>query len=143
MTPSEPVAEPLKRTLSRNLSLAAVVGLAIALSSRNLRAWPFATLLASWFALGGHYVEIGYLRLLRPRLRAARPVQIAARLLVWFGGGVGLGFGMALTARAVLGAWPARAPAWYWGGLMFVGIELVVHAVLALRRLPSFYSGRG
>jgi hypothetical protein len=137
------VGEPLERTLKRTLSIALAVGLVIALSSHNLRAWPLATLLALWFSLGGHWLELGFLRKLSPRLPPARPVQVVARLAVWFVGGAGLAGGMALTAWAWLGAWRAPFPAWYWGGLAFVGLELAVHLWLQLRSLPSFYNGRG
>jgi hypothetical protein len=135
--------EPLNQTLKRTVPIALVVGLIVALSAGNLRAWPLTTLLALWFSFGGHWVEVGFLYLLRPFLPPARPVQIAARLGVWFLGGVGLALGMGLTARLWLGAWRAPFPAWYWGGFAFVGLELGVHLFLELRHRPSFYNGRG
>lgn len=138
------MGEPLHTTLRRTVSIAAVVGLVIALSThRSIRAWPAATLVALWFSFGGHWVEVAFLRQVRPRLRPAPRVQVGARLLVWFVGGVGLSLGLALSARALLGSWRTAFPAWYWGGLAFVAIELVVHVALQLRRLPSFYNGRG
>ncbi|MDB5292193.1 MAG: hypothetical protein JWL69_3434, partial [Phycisphaerales bacterium] len=69
--------------------------------------------------------------------------QIAARVGVWFAGGVALAIGMRLTAMALAGFRPRHWPAWWVGGLAFVGIELVVHLVLQLRGRPSFYNGRG
>ncbi len=38
---------------------------------------------------------------------------------------------------------PPRWPAWWLGGLAFIGIELVAHLALLLRGRPSFYDGRG
>lgn len=144
MPPGEPeLDEPLKRTMRRTVSIAAVVGLVIALSVHNLRAWPLAALLTLWFSLGGHYVEVWFLRNLRPRLPGTYAVQVLTRLLVWFVGGVALACGMALTLRLVLGFWRAPFPAWYWGGLVFIGVELAAHVALQLRRRPSFYNGRG
>ncbi len=82
-------------------------------------------------------------QLAAPRLPAARPVQIAARAAVWFIGGIVLALGMAMTAR-LLAQWrPARWPAWWIGGLAFIGVELAVHSVLQLRGRRSFYDGRG
>src|SRR2546423_567133 len=82
-----------------------------------------ATALALWPALGGHFVELWFLNWLRPRLPAARPVQVAARLVVWFVGGGALAVGMVLTAAARGTFRPARWPgwwhAWWLGGLAF------------------------
>jgi hypothetical protein len=50
---------------------------------------------------------------------------------------------MDLTAMALTGFRPAQWPAWWLGGLAFIGLELVVHLVLQLRGQPSFYNGRG
>ncbi len=96
-----------------------------------------------WFSLGGHWVELWFLNWLRPRLSAARAVQVGARVGAWFVGGTGLAVGMALPALVLAGFRPAQWPAWWLGGLAFIGLELVVHLVLQLRGRPSFYSGRG
>jgi hypothetical protein len=144
MVPQEPALdEPLKQTLRRTVSIAAVVGLVIALSGHNLRAWPLVTLLVLWFSLGGHYLEVWFLTSVRPRVPNARAIQAAARLVTWFVGGVALAGGMALTVRVLVGFWRAPFPAWYWGGLVFVGVELVAHLVLQLRGRASFYNARG
>jgi hypothetical protein len=62
-------------------------------------------------------------------------------LLAWFSGGVLLYLCMVATASAL----PTRAlplRLWALGGFLFVGLELVVHAILVIRGLPSFYNGR-
>jgi hypothetical protein len=73
-------------------------------------------------------------------------MQVAARVLVWFFGGVGLMIGMALTATALDSSgwihWPVRWPPCWLGGLAFIGVELLAHLVLRLRGRPSFYDGR-
>ena len=70
-------------------------------------------------------------------------MQVASRIAVWFVGGTVLALGMALTA-IVLTRWrPVRWPAWWLGGLAFIGVELVAHLALQLRGRPSFYNGRG
>ena len=43
---------------------------------------------------------------------------------------------------ALAGFRPARWPAWWLGGLAFIGIELLAHLLLQLRGRPSFYNGR-
>ena len=80
---------------------------------------------------------------LRPRLSTARGVQVGVRLLVWFVGGFVLALGMRLTAILLTRFRPAHLPAWWIGGLAFIGIELVAHLVLQLRGRASFYNGRG
>ena len=123
--------------------IAIVVSAVIARLWGRLARWPLATLLVVWPSFGGHWVEVWFLNWLRPRLSIARGWQVAARVGVWFAGGAGLAMGMGLTAMALAGFRPARWPAWWLGGLAFIGIELVAHLVLQLRGRPSFYNGRG
>ena len=112
-------------------------------SGGGVRYWPAATLLALWPAFGGHWVELFFLNWLRPRISDRRWVQAAARLIVWFAGGCLLLAGMYYTSIALHGYIPVRWPAWWVGGIAFIGIELVTHLFLQLRGCGSFYSGRG
>ena len=134
--------EPFRRAFARNVALAAVVGAVLALQRHDLELLvPLATL-ALWFSLGGHYIELAFLNGLRARIPPGRLRQAVVRLLVWFGGGVLLYVSMAATARAL----PIEAPPlrlWWYGGFLLIGVELAVHAVLAIRGLPNFYNGRG
>ncbi|MDB5289408.1 MAG: hypothetical protein JWL69_649, partial [Phycisphaerales bacterium] len=95
----------------------ALVGGAVLAGWRGgLARWPMASLLLLWPAFGGHWVELWFLNWLRPRLAVARAVQIAARVGVWFAGGVALAIGMRLTAMALAGFRPRHWPAWWVGG---------------------------
>ena len=135
-------AEPLRRTLVRNVSLAAGVGALLALQRHSLRLFLPVAALALWFSLGGHYVELAFLNSLRVRLSQGRLTQVALRLLVWFAGGVVLYVLMAASARVL----PLEAPPlgmWWYGGVLLIGVELAVHGLLAVRGRPNFYSGRG
>jgi hypothetical protein len=137
-----PVREPFSKTLTRNVAIALVVGGALALRARSPSQLLPSSLNALWFTLGGHYVEVLFLNGLRARLPRAALAQRAARVLVWFVGGSLLFVAMTLSARLL----PIRAqhwPSWWLGGALFIGVELVVHALLAIRRIPSFYDGRG
>ena len=139
----EPHREPFRVTLLRTGGIALIVGAVLASFWGGLSRWPVATLLVLWPSLGGHFVEIWFLNWLRPRLSDTRAVHVAARLVVWFVGGVGLLLGMCLTAMALVGRQPAQWPAWWIGGLAFIAMELLVHALLQLSGRPSFYNGRG
>jgi hypothetical protein len=150
--PWQPFREPLRTTLLRTGTIAILAGGVITRFWGGLPRWPLATLLVLWPSLGGHWVEVWFLNWLRPRLSHARGVQVAARIAVWFVGGIaaavldsrlGLAVGMALTAMALTGFCPANWPAWWLAGLAFMCIELLAHLVLQLRGRPSFYSGRG
>lgn len=135
-------------TLSRTGAIALGVGALVARpwgGGAWLTRWGMAALLMLWPALGGHWVEVWFLNRLRPRISAARQVQVGTRLGVWFVAGVGLALGMAATATALgvhrtLSAW---GRAWWIGGLGLIGIELIAHLVLWLRGRRSFYDGRG
>jgi hypothetical protein len=136
------VDEPIRRTLARNLAIAFLVGVVLSLVRRA----PFlalpGTLLALWPSLGGHFLEIAFLKGLRQRLPRARLVQASARLFWWLVGGALLGGALIATAELL----PIVAPPWRWcwlGAPIFVCVELAVHAALALRGRPSFYRGDG
>jgi hypothetical protein len=139
----QPFREPFHITILRTGIIAIVAGAVIARFWGGLARWPIATLLVLWPSFGGHWLEVWFLNWLRPRLSAARGVQVAARVGVLFAGGAVLFICMGLTARALAGFRPAHWPAWWLGGLAFIGIELVAHLMLQLLGRPSFYDGRG
>ena len=115
MQPTEArTREPLGRTLVRNVAIALAVSGAFAIRDREVAVWLPSSVLALWFSLGGHYVEVLFLTTIRPRLRAARLLLVTSRLLMWFVGGALLYTGMAITTRAL----PLVAPrlGWWWLG---------------------------
>jgi hypothetical protein len=134
--------EPVRETLSRNVTLATMTGVVAALLRRDPRLFLPISCLALWPTLGGHYVEVAFLNGLRPRVSDKRPAQAAVRLVVWCGGGVLVYLCMSATARA-LPIRPLPLGTWWYGSFLFVGVELVAHAVLGLRGRPNFYDGRG
>ena len=139
----QPYSEPLRATLTRTLTLALIVGAALAARWGGLARWPVATLVMLWPMLGGHYVELWFLNWLRPRIPETRRVQVVTRVLVWFLGGIVLGLGMALTARTLGDYHPAHWPPVWFAGIAFIVVELVAQLAMQLRGLPSFYNGRG
>ena len=139
----QPFREPARTTLSRTGTIAIVVGGVIARFSGGLARWPFLTLLVLWPSLGGHWVEIWFLNWLRPRLPVARAIQVGGRVAVWFVGGMALMLGMELAATLLDRSRPTHWPALWLGGLAFIGVELLAHLALRLRRRPNFYDGRG
>jgi len=96
-----------------------------------------------WPSLGGHYVELAYLDVVRPRLSASRAARTLARIAVWFVGGALMVVGMHFTALLLRAPKPLPTSAWWIGGFVFIGIELVAHLVLHARGRSSFYGGRG
>lgn len=136
------IEEPFRRTLARNVTIAIGVAAMFALFRHNVRAFLPVVTLALWPSLGGHYVELAFVNGIRARIPPSPGTQAVVRLIVWFAGGVLLYMCMAATA-GVLAFKPLPLRLWWCGGLLFIGIELAVHAFLAVRGLPSFYSGRG
>jgi hypothetical protein len=140
----QPHREPLRTTLARTVVIALALGaLLVSWKGGGLARWPVATLLMLWLSFGGHWVELGFLNWLRPRLSTARAAQVAARVAVWFVGGCVLFLGMRLTAMALGDFWPTKWSTSWLGGLAFIGLELLAHLMLQLRGQPSFYNGRG
>lgn len=137
-----PVREPIATTLKRTGAIALVVGAILAWRAHDLWQWPIASLLVFWPAFGGHWVEIVFLNYVRPRLPHARATQLVARLVVWFVGGVVLLAGMVLTAKLLNWGGRLHWPAWWVGGVAFIGIELIVHLILLMWGKPNAYGGR-
>ncbi|MGH7787031.1 MAG: hypothetical protein ACRERC_09215 [Candidatus Binatia bacterium] len=130
-----------RATALRTGAIALAVGAGVGLYRRRLDALIPAALLALWFALGGHFVEVLFRNQLRHRL-GGQPVRIVARLAYWFAGGTVLYAGARAT-RAILtgqhaGPWP-----WWIAGVGFVVLELLIHWLLHLRGNPNLYDGRG
>jgi len=132
--------EPLHVTLVRTGLVGLVLGLIVARLQSQRASWPQWTAFALWFSFGGHWVELFFLNWLRPRLAAARWAHITGRLLTWLVGGTVLMLGARISALA-LSAQAMRLPPWWLGGPVFVGLELLVHALPQLRRQPNFYNG--
>lgn len=148
MTTWEPYREALRVTLMRTGAIALVVGAVIARpwsGGGGLARWGLAAALMLWPALGGHWVEVGFLNGLRPRISAEPSVQVGTRLGVWFVGGMALALGMVATAAGlgVREGWLGWKRAWWIGGLALIAIELVAHLVLWSRGRASFYDGKG
>ena len=140
ITVVESVHEPLRVTLVRTGLVGLVAGLVIARVQGRLGSWPQWTAFALWFSFGGHWVEILFLNRVRPRLPSARWAHITARLGAWLVGGTFLMLGARITALS-LGAQALRLPPWWLGGPVFLGLELLVHALPQLCGQPNFYNG--
>jgi len=138
----EPFTEPWRATALRTGSTALAIGVGVGFYERQLAAVPVTTLIALWFTLGGHFVEVLVRNRLRQRIGGPAPVQSVARLVYWFAAGSVLYAG-ALATRAILTGRTAVPWPWWTGGMFFVGLELLVHLLMYARRQPSFYDGRG
>jgi len=139
----QPYREPLRVTLTRTVSIALIAGALVSLGTGSLKRWPVMSLLVLWPSFGGHWIDLLYLNVLRPRLPASHTIQRTARIAVWFAGGILLAIGVQLTLRILVGRAPLVWLTWAVAGALFVAIELVAHAGLHLRGRPSFYNGLG
>ena len=98
--------------------------------------WDFvdAFMLAFCFTFLGHYVDALLLTIPEIEVGVGRIV----RVLGWFAGGLWC----YIVARWL---WPRSGrdlddlPGLVWGGVFFVGLELVAQAVMKARGRPSFY----
>lgn len=138
----QPVAESWGTTLRRNGVLALAIGAGAGLSDRRLAVVAPVTLVALWFTIGGHFVELLFRNRLGPRIGGSREGLAVTRLVYWFIGGSVLFAAALATRRLLTGPAPTLWP-WWAGGALFVGAELGVHLLLRARGQPSFYDGRG
>lgn len=138
----KPFAERWRTTALRTGTIALAIGLGVGFYTRQLSMVLLASVLALWFTLGGHVLEVLFRNRLRPRIGDQAPVLAVTRLVYWFAGGSVLYAG-ALATRALLTGRSAVPWPWWTGGVAFMGLELVVHLVLHARGQPSFYNGLG
>ncbi|HEY6223409.1 MAG TPA: hypothetical protein VIW26_06480 [Gemmatimonadales bacterium] len=137
-----PFSEPWRTTALRTGSIALGIGLGAGLYQRRLAVVPIVTLLALWFTLGGHVVELLFRNGLGRRLGGSTGRQALARLVYWFVGGSVLYAGVLATSRILTGHGSVPRP-WWTGGALFVAAELLIHLLMRARQQPSFYDGRG
>jgi hypothetical protein len=142
-TPEQaPGAEPWTATARRTVGLALIISLAIAASRRSVQSTPIIFITAMWFTLGGHFVELFFLRIVRPRINPAIVAQFVTRVATWFVGGVVIA-AEAKASWVLLTEWNAPSWPWWAGGVAFVFIEWVTHTMLRLAGRPSVFNGRG
>jgi hypothetical protein len=137
----ERFSEAWSTTLLRTVGLAVAIGLGVGLYLHRLTLAPITALLALWFTLGGHFVELLCRNELRPRI-VTEPLALFARVTAWFVGGSALYAGALATRMLLAGPWSSPLP-WWTGGALFVGGELAIHLWLRARRQPSVFDGRG
>ena len=129
-------------TLTRNTALAAVIGAALffILPRQASGWWGFldAFTLAFCFAFFGHYVEVLLLMVPGIDVGAGRLVRLAG----WFAGGMWV-YEIGRRLWLLYGRSTLDLPPLVWGGVFFVVLELVVHAVLRAQGKANFYMGSG
>lgn len=134
------VGEPFRATLTRSTIFAAAVGALLLLTLPRhaglVSDFVDAFTLAFCFAFLGHYVEVAAVALPDVETGVGRLVRVA----VWFAGGLWC-YVVARFLWVKYGRDLNELPSLIWGGVLFVAIELVVHAVLRARGRPSFYGG--
>ena len=129
-------------TLARNTALAAVLGAAIYfILPRQANGWwgyLDAFTLAFCFTFLGHYVEVILLMVPDIGVGAGRLVRLAG----WFAGGMWI-YEIGRRLWLLYGSSTLGLPPLVWGGVFFVVLELVVHAVLRAQGKANFYMGSG
>ena len=138
----QPFSEPWSRTALRTGALALLVGVGIGLARHRLGMVPFATLMALWFTLGGHFVELLFRNWLWRWVPGGSVGRVLARIALWFAAGVIFAALASLTRDVLLQPGPSLI-AWWIAGSGFVAVELLIHLGLRARGQPSFYDGRG
>ena len=128
------------KALTRSTLLAVPLALLIlmVLPRHGTFLWDFldAFTLAFSFTYVGHWVEVLLLKL--PGIETSTGKLV--RVLGWFAGGLWC-YVLARWALVAYGRDTRELPSLLWGGLFFVGLEFVVHALLQSSGKPNFYSG--
>ena len=138
-----PFREKLSSTVLRTFLIALIPAMVRFVRTNDPRVIPAVFLGALWISFGGHWVEMLWLDQLRHRIPSHRWVQVIGRLAYWFLAGALLSFPVSLTAEFIYPGVQMRVPPVV-GGVSFIVIELIVHALLLARTgRPSFYDGRG
>jgi hypothetical protein len=128
------------KALTRNTLLALLLALLLAavLPGHGTFGWDFldAFILAFSFTYVGYWVEVLLLKI--PGIET--PSGRIIRVLGWFAGGLWC-YEVGRLVLRLYGRNTAELPSLIWGGVFFVGLQFVVHALLQSSRKPNFYSG--
>lgn len=129
------------KDLTRNTLLAAPLALLIyttVLPHHGPLGWDLldAFTLAFCFTYVGHWVEVWLLKLPGIEIGAGKFI----RVLGWFAGGLWC-YEVGRWVLVLYGRNTAELPTLLWGGMFFVGLEFVVHAILQATGKPNFFSG--
>ncbi len=125
-------------TLTRSAIIAGLLGLLLVLVlPRHVGfLWDFVDVfsVAFCFTFIGHYVELFLLALPKVETGLGRVVRLAG----WFAGGLWC-YIVARWLWLLYGRDLNELPGLMWGGVWFIVLELVVHAVMKSRGQPNFY----
>ncbi len=130
--------EPFLTALARNVALAAVLGVLffLGLPRRGALGWDFldAFTLGFCFAWIGYYVEVALLAIPDITTAVGRLIRVAG----WFAGGLWC-FVVGRYLWTLYGRDVAELPGLVFGGVFFVGLQLVLHGALRAAGKPSFF----
>src|SRR2546421_7929793 len=130
------------KDLTRSTLLAVPLALLIyttVLPHHGTPAWDVldAFTLAFSFTYMGHWVETWLLKI--PDIETS--IGKVVRVVGWFAGGLWC-YEVARWLLLLYGRNTAEFPPLLWGGVFFVGLEFVVHALLQAGGKPNFYTGQ-
>jgi hypothetical protein len=129
------------KALTRNTLLAVLLALVLyaILPRQGSAAWDLLDTftVAFSFTYVGHLVESLLLKIPGIESPSGKVVRVAG----WFAGGLWC-YVLARWALHAYGRDTSRLPSLIWGGLFFVALEFVVHAILQASGKPNFYSGQ-
>ncbi len=129
------------KALTRNTLLAIPLALVVsaAIPGQGAIGWDFldAFTVAFCFTYVGHLVEVLLLKI--PGIET--PAGKFIRVVGWFAGGLWC-YELGRWLLLLYGRNTGQLPSLIWGGVFFVGVEFVVHAILRTSGKPNFYSGQ-
>jgi len=129
------------KALTRSTLLAIPLALVIlvVLPRHGTFLWDFvdAFTLAFSFTYVGHWVEVLLLKIPGIETSGGKIVRVFG----WFAGGLWC-YVLARWALVLYGRDTRELPSLMWGGVFFVGLEFVLHALLQASGKPNFYSSQ-
>ena len=123
------------KALTRNTLLAIVVAVLVSLVLPSSYDFLDAFTIAFSFCYVGYLVEKALLKLPGIETGGGRIV----RMLGWFAGGLWC-YVLGRWALVAYGKDTSALPSLMWGGLFFVGLQVLVHGILQATGKPNFYS---
>ncbi len=137
----EEIDEPLRVTLSRTLTIAVVVGVVASFATHNIRMGFAIGLGALWPSVGGHWIELLWLNLIRKRLKPKVPILVALRLIYWWAWGFVIIFPAFYTIHVIAPSLPPM-PSPLLGGFGFLFVEMLLHGIFAMNHRPNAFDAR-
>ena len=143
----EKITEPFLQTLFRTVIAATIISLVLYFIhvipfNGKSKLIEYGVIWAAFFSIFfvGHWIELLFINVIKFRLPRNIYVLYIARVCYWFVSSILL-FLIANTIRELLVSNSRQLGNWWSFGFLYIGVQLLMYAIMHIRLKKSFYNG--